>query len=65
MLHLLRAPLHGCQGVLHQLPFVTPERGGGYRAGVHERLGKHSDALDDYDRAISLDGSFAEAIHAR
>lgn len=37
----------------------------GCRAGVHERLGRQADALDDYDQAISLDSSFAEAFHAR
>ena len=35
------------------------------RAGVRERMGKQADALDDYDRAVSLDGKFAEALHAR
>lgn len=32
---------------------------------MQERLGRHADALDDYDQAILLDGSFAEALHAR
>lgn len=36
-----------------------------HRAAVLERLGRHADALDDYDRAISIDGDFAEAQHSR
>ena len=28
-------------------------------------MGQQADALDDYDRAVSLDDKFAEALHAR
>ena len=36
-----------------------------HRAAVYERLGKHAEALDDYDEAISLDNTLAETHHAR
>ena len=36
-----------------------------HRAAVYERLGKHAEALDDYDEAISLDNTLAETHLAR